>query len=141
MIAEPRIYADFHGEQSSPRDATRIAVPLDTFGSLRDLSNAGIRLREGIRLVIYADSDESEDLEADCEVYYSPKHQLWFAELDSSGVRYTPCVELKDAGGFLCVHCRQPLSVAKFGRPEVGACPTCGSPVDAAIAPPKASGL
>jgi hypothetical protein len=36
-----RIYADFNGLVRGPRNPDRTAVVLDTFGSLRDLSNAG----------------------------------------------------------------------------------------------------
>jgi hypothetical protein len=139
MIEGLRIYADFNGLDQSPRDATRTAVPLDTFGSLRDLSNAGVRLREGVRMVIYADSDELEDLEADAEAYYEPNRRLWFAEINS-GIRYVARPEAQDVGNFLCVDCRSPLPVEKSARPDVSTCPTCGTPVDAAIEPPKSEG-
>src|SRR5688500_8031248 len=136
----PRIYADFHGEQSSPRDPARTAVPLDTFGTVKDLSNVGVRLRDGARLTIYADSDENEDLEADAVAFYARERGLWFAELCDGRIRYVPRPEQKTQGLFLCVQCRSALPVAKYGRPEVEACPRCGSPAFAAIEPPQRAG-
>ena len=41
----PRIYADFNGIGRSRRDPSRWEIPLDSMGSLKDLTNAGIRLR------------------------------------------------------------------------------------------------
>jgi hypothetical protein len=38
-MSVPRISADFNGLEASPRDADRLAVALDTIGSLRDLTN------------------------------------------------------------------------------------------------------
>jgi hypothetical protein len=43
-----RIYADFNGIRG-PDDGP-LEIPLDTRGSLRDLTNAGIRLRDGTAL-------------------------------------------------------------------------------------------
>ena len=83
----PRIYADFNGLMQSPRDAARSMVPLDTWGSLRDLSNAGIKLREGTELVIHDASDDEEDLEAEAVAYYDPERKWWYAELVTSWIR------------------------------------------------------
>ena len=58
-----RIYADFNGLVRGVRNPDRIAVVLDTFGSLRDLSNAGLVLKEGLPLIAFDESDEKEDLE------------------------------------------------------------------------------
>jgi hypothetical protein len=140
MINRPRIYADFNGRQQSPRDATRTAVPLDTFGSLRELSNAGVRLFEGMPLVIYMDSDVNEDLEADAVAYYAHRNGIWFAELFDDRIRYVPRPEEKNAEQFLCVECRLPVPAGKHGRPEVSVCPRCGTPVLTAINPPQISG-
>ena len=58
-----RIYADFNGLVRGVKNPKRTAVVLDTFGSLRDLSNAGLVLKEGMSLVAVDESDEEEDLE------------------------------------------------------------------------------
>ena len=90
-----RIYADFNGLRISPRNHARYAVALDTFGSLPDLSNAGIRLTEEMPLVIFDWSDENEDLEGHCTVYYDWQRQCWWAELDEQGVLDVPRDERK----------------------------------------------
>ena len=53
-----RIYADFNGRVAGPKNADRTAVVLDTFGSLRDLANAGIVLEEGLPLIVVDASDD-----------------------------------------------------------------------------------
>lgn len=58
-----RIYADFNGLVPGPKRPDRTAVVLDTFGSLRDLSNASVRLRDGLALIGVDGSDDDEDLE------------------------------------------------------------------------------
>jgi len=69
-FSRPRIYADFNSLTESPRDPSKSMVSLHGWGSLQALSNAGIRLNVGIRLLIYDASDETEDLEAEATAYY-----------------------------------------------------------------------
>ena len=61
--APQRISADFNGLVSGVVNPARIAVVLDTYGSLRDLSNAGVVLSPGLALVAFDESDDDEDLE------------------------------------------------------------------------------
>jgi len=58
--SQVRIYADFNGLVDGVVNPKRTAVVLDTFGSLRDLSNAGIVLSVGLPLVAFDESDESD---------------------------------------------------------------------------------
>ena len=135
-MVRPRIYADFLGAGPSPRFPDRESVPLDTFGSVRDLSNAGIRLHDGVRLSIYADSDEAEDIVADATVYYDLRSGFWHAELERPNVSYMPRCDDAYAGRFLCVACRSDLPVGQYGRPVADRCASCGTPWLAAIAAP-----
>ena len=75
------------GIMSSSRNKNLSAIPLDAYGSLRDLTNQQVRLKEGMALVVYADSAEGEDLEADCVVYYDSRHKWWMAEIDTDKIR------------------------------------------------------
>jgi hypothetical protein len=139
MTSRPRIYADFNGITPSPRDPSRLMVPLDTWGSLRDLSNAGIKLTEGAALLIYSDSDEAEDLEADTRVYFDPVRNWWFAELEH-GYRYVP-THVSSVVTFLCLGCRADLGpeALEHGSAIIKRyreCPHCGLSILAAIAPP-----
>jgi hypothetical protein len=136
----PRIYADFNGIGRSRRDPSRWAIPLDTMGSLKDLSNAGIRLREGVRLTVYSDSAENEDLEGDAVVFFDRESGVWIAELDEKGYRYVVVASERPAEFvFRCLGCREPLPPhPKASWAPVERCPRCGTPYTAAIAPPDA---
>jgi hypothetical protein len=135
----PRIYADFNGWMESPRDGSRSIVPLDTWGSLRDLSNAGIKLHEGMKLVIHMDSDESEDIEADAVACFDREHGWWYAELESE-IRDVPAYD-RSVTQFLCLGCRSDLgpealvpgSAIKKRHEE---CPKCGLSIQSATAAP-----
>ena len=133
-----RVYADFNGIEPSPRDPSRWAIALDTLGSLRDLSNAGIRLIEGVRLVVYDESDAEEDLEGEATVYFESRRDVWLAELDEHGYRYVPKRDRAPAFEFLCLRCRVglPLRADVSGVPSVTKCPRCGEDIRAAIAAP-----
>lgn len=133
-----RIYADFNGLISGPTDPNRTAVVLDTFGSLRDLSNAGVVLRIGVPLVAFDESDESEDLEGHGLAQFDTEHGWWVVEFDELGVRYVPASRQRSADHFLCVHCRAVIpgvTYSSAGRPGFS-CGRCGTSVLAAFAPP-----
>ena len=89
-MAPTRINADFNGLVSGPRNPERTAVVLDTFGSLRDLSNAGVVLREDLPLIAVDWSDDHEDLEGHETAQYDREKKRWVVEFDEVGVRYVP---------------------------------------------------
>ncbi len=134
-----RIYADFNGLVSGVKNKNRTAVVLDTFGSLRDLSNAGIILREGLPLVAFDWSDDEEDLEGHGTAQYDWKRGWWVIEFDEQGVRYVPAGDRKPVDEFLCVHCRLSLPEPSFlTAGQSGAqCPSCGTNSRAPYTPPK----
>jgi len=137
-MAVARIYADFNGLVRGPSDPERTAVVLDTFGSLRDLSNAGVILRRGIPLIAFDLSDQFEDLEGHGTAQYDEGRKRWVVEFDELGVRDVPAKGQRGEDHFLCVHCREPIagaSGATVARPGF-ACARCGTHVLAAIAPP-----
>ncbi len=123
----PRIYADFNGKQGSSCDEKLEAIPLDTYGSLRDLTNLQIKLKEGMVLVVYMDSDENEDIEADSTVYYDYQQKWWMAEIDAKKIR--DVLQHRDGDNrFLCFECRNNLEpfFEKHGRTLDTKCPYCG---------------
>jgi len=137
----PRIYADFNGLMQSPRNDARSMVPLDTWGSLRDLSNAGLKLREGLELLIHDASDDVEDLEAVAVAYYDVERRWWYAEL-VSGYAYVPARDRSPATAFLCLGCRADLGPEALVNDSAivkrhDHCPTCGLSILAAIEPPS----
>jgi len=134
-VSHPRIYADFNGLDSPAVAEGRLAVALDTLGTVHDLSNAQVRLRDGLRLTVWDESDESEDLEADGIARYDAASGKWWADLGAEGYRYIPAGIREPPTPFLCIECR--TVVEPFGRPGQ-VCPECGTSVRAVIAPPSA---
>lgn len=146
-----RIYADFNGLIEAPHDPRRMAVVLDTFGSARDLANAGVLLTVGLPLIGVDESDESEDLEGHGTAQYDPERKWWVIELDAVGVRYVPAGDRTPVQAFHCVMCRTDLgpfmdlshsagtSLPRDAR-GVPRCSTCGAPIDAPLRPPPTTG-
>jgi hypothetical protein len=138
MTPVVRIYADFNGLVNGPKTPGRTAVVLDTFGSLRDLANAGIVLRDGLPLIAVDESDESEDLEGHGTAEYDPENDWWVVEFDEEGVRYVAAGDRTPVTEFKCVSCRKPLHdlIKPTGLKLGNVCPSCGTPIRAPIARP-----
>ena len=138
----PRIHADFNGLGNPDCTGGRLSVALDTLGTLRDLANAGLRLTEGLRIIVYDRSDEAEDLEAGAEARYDPDGRMWWAEPGPEGYGYVPTRDRATNPCFLCLGCRYDLASDPVAwdewAPRVTVCPRCGTAVAAAIAPPVA---
>lgn len=136
-----RIYADFNGLVCGPKNLDRTAVVLDTFGSLRDLANAGLVLREGLPLIAVDRSDDEEDLEGHGTAEYDPVRKWWVVEFDEQGVRYVPAGIRDPVVEFRCVSCRQPLAEmnAHTAFSTAATCPICGTSILAPYAPPPSA--
>jgi len=134
-MSPTRIYADFNGLIPGIRNPERTAVVLDTFGSLRDLANAGVVLREGLCLVAVDWSDDEEDLEGHGTAHYDVANGWWVLEFDERGVRYVPAGDRSHVDHFLCVRCRTNLPNAFNPNPDAE-CPSCGSKLTLPIASP-----
>lgn len=67
-----RIYADFNALIDTGGVGQPGLVRLDRLGTLRDLCTARVRLRQGLRLSLYTDSSEDEDLEIEATVRWMP---------------------------------------------------------------------
>jgi hypothetical protein len=142
-----RIYADYNGLRQTGDGG--LYIPLDTFGSLRDLSNAGVRLRDGLPLVVVDQSDDTEDLEAEAIAEFDTTTGVWLAVLTPAGYRYVPTRGASDDHRFLCLGCRRNLAADSDTQRNPGAvllpakrgssCPSCGTPVRAALAPPEST--
>jgi hypothetical protein len=141
-----RIYADFNGLVRGPRMG-REAVVLDSFGSVRDLANAGVVLTEGLPLIAVDWSDEVEDLEGHGTAEYDAANGWWVVEFDEVGVRYVPAGDRSPVTEFRCVGCSTDLSssrVVSTPRPSgdsavvqaFPSCPGCGLRIDHPIRPP-----
>ncbi|MBD2526150.1 MULTISPECIES: hypothetical protein [unclassified Nostoc] len=70
-MINPRVFADFHNADAEGR------LRLNCIGTIEDLANQSIELRDGQLLTIY-----SEDLEVDGVVQFSEEEKLWVAAID-----------------------------------------------------------
>lgn len=134
-----RIYADFNGLVRSSNNPERVAVVLDTFGSARDLANAGVKLYEGLPLIGVDWSDENEDLEGHGIAKYDKEHKWWVIEFDETGVRYVPAGDRTVIKKFLCVSCRKDLgpAISAHELATAESCPECGTPIFASLEEPE----
>ncbi|QSJ15171.1 hypothetical protein JYQ62_25405 [Nostoc sp. UHCC 0702] len=72
----PKVFADFHNADAEGR------LRLNCIGTIEDLANQSIELRDGQLLKLY-----SEDLEVDGVVQFSKKEKLWVAVIDWDQIR------------------------------------------------------
>jgi hypothetical protein len=72
----PRVFTDFHNADAQGR------LRLNCNGTVRDLAQQAITLREGLKLALY-----SEDLEVDGIVQYSQDENLWVALIDWNKIK------------------------------------------------------
>ncbi len=70
------ITADFNNADRSGR------LRLNLIGSTRDFARLGVRLEEGLRIVV-----RDDDLEADGELTFSTDEHIWVAKIDWNAIR------------------------------------------------------
>ena len=118
----PTIYADFNGYC---RGDASDWVELDTFGTLKDLHAFQVVLREGLEMMAWDQSDDSEDMEVvgTCH-YHDDGRPHWCVHFPHGSLRYVPRRH-EFTHDFICFRCRQPLPDS-VRLPEQGACPACG---------------
>jgi len=78
MVA-PAIYADFMN--ADPRGRLR----LNTVGTVESLAHLGLRLTDGLHIVVHDD-----ELEADGVVSFSPEEHVWVAAINWDALRRVP---------------------------------------------------
>jgi DNA-directed RNA polymerase subunit RPC12/RpoP len=141
MEGPPRVYADFMDWLDSTylADDSLALVNLEKFGTLRDLCAAGVRLREGLPLVLWSDSDETTDIEIDALATWTGKRWAGCVRDDFRDVPITRGPSVDE--WFPCVDCG--TNLAQFlrtnGLKARTRCPQCGTRVHAPIAPPGTS--
>ncbi len=85
-MVEPKVYADFHNADSHGR------LRLNCIGTLEDLSQHQVELREGLLLSLYADDLDSEgqldELLVQGVVSFSEEEHCWVAAIDWAAIRH-----------------------------------------------------
>jgi hypothetical protein len=143
-----RIYADFNGLVPGPVNPAATAVVLDTYGSVRDLANAGVALSVGLPLIGVDWSDEMEDLEGHGTAQYDAFRKWWVIEFDAHGVRYVPAGDRTPLTIHRCLGCRVDMGCVRGSGGMMGSdgrsvpcCSTWGTPIDAPIAAPHLASM
>ena len=75
-MTNPRVFADFHNADAQGR------LRLNCIGTVEDLAQQQIVLRDGITLTVY-----SEELEVEGVVHYSTDENVWVAVIDWGAIR------------------------------------------------------
>ena len=73
---QPRVFADFHNADAQGR------LRLNRIGTVEDLAQHQIVLREDLPLILY-----SEELEVEGVAQYSTDEHIWVAQIDWNAVR------------------------------------------------------
>jgi len=83
----PKVFADFHNADAQGR------LRLNCIGTVEDLAQQQIVLRDGLPLTFY-----SEELEVEGVVHYSTDENVWVAVIDWSAIRTTesPAISSED---------------------------------------------
>lgn len=83
----PRIYSDYNGPYQPD------FMLLSYQGTKADLDRLGLTLNDGMKVTVYSDSDEEEDLEADGIVRFgvipgTSGNPCWYADTRGSEIRH-----------------------------------------------------
>jgi hypothetical protein len=88
---KPKIYADFHNADSEGR------VRLNCVGTIEDLAQQQVELREGLLVTLYADdldgAGKLDELLVDGVVSFSMNEQCWVATIDWSAIHHVSDVK------------------------------------------------
>ena len=130
----PRIYADFNGYY---RNGDVDCVELDTLGTLIDLHRLQVRLTEGLEIMAWDQSDETEDMEVVGTCHYDalPGRRRWCVQFSHGSLAYVPGRQEPISRDFVCFRCRQPLP-EKVCQGADRVCPHCGLCIDFPWQPP-----
>ena len=92
-MAKPKIYADFHNADPHGR------IRLNCNGTVEDLAQQQVELREGLALALYSDDldDKSQldELLVDGVVSFSEEEHCWVAAIDWNAIHHAS--EVRDS--------------------------------------------
>ena len=85
-MVKPKIYADFHNADTEGR------LRLNCIGTIEDLAEQQVELREGMLLTLYADDlddkGQLDELLVDGVVSFSEEEHCWVAAIDWTAIRH-----------------------------------------------------
>jgi hypothetical protein len=96
-MVKPRIYADFHNADSLGR------LRLNCVGTVEDLSQQQVELREGLLLTLYSDdlddTGQLDELLVDGIVSFSEDEHCWVAVIDWAAIRHASARQGSQSNG------------------------------------------
>jgi hypothetical protein len=96
-MRKPRVYADFHNADPQGR------IRLNCIGTVEDLSQQQVELREGLVLTLYTDDlDERgqlDELLVDGVVSFSEEEHCWVATIDRTTIHHASTGGKAQGGG------------------------------------------
>jgi hypothetical protein len=85
-MVRAKVYADFHNADANGR------LRLNCVGTIEDLAQQGITLREGMLLTLYSDdldaNGQYDELLVNGVVSFSEEEHCWVAAIDWSAIRH-----------------------------------------------------
>lgn len=85
-MAKPKIYVDFHNADSQGR------IRLNCIGTIEDLAQQQVELREGLVLPLYSDDlddkGQPDELRVDGFVSFSEEEHCWVAAIDWDAIHH-----------------------------------------------------
>ena len=135
----PRVYADFNAIEYSG-DASIAEMPLTGFGTLASLASQGVRLHEGMSLVLF----EPDDIECAATVHFdrsrtdpAGRQGEWVARFDHRTVRDFPQTGEGVPLQHPCIVCGVPFFGERRARAYTDVCVNCGASVMEPMLPPS----
>ncbi len=136
-MSVPNVYADFNGLlQVVRKQGSVVWMPITGYGTLRSLARQGLRLSEGMSLILF----ESSDIQCQAVAHFDPllkdpagRMGAWVAILNEDEIEQS--VLLEDlSSAHLCIMCGVPFGAGASTYTEC--CSNCGASVMAPLAPP-----
>lgn len=99
-MRKPRIYVDFHNADSQGR------IRLNSIGTVEDLSQQQVELREGLDLALYSDDlndkGQMDELLVDGVASFSQEEHCWVAAIDWGKLHHASAGGESQGGGTRC---------------------------------------
>lgn len=87
----PRVYVDFLATDDEGN------LLLDRYGTVRDLEQQGVTLKEGLLLACYSDdaddNGQPDELRVEGRVTYNAEEKCWVAVIDRNAIRHASELE------------------------------------------------
>lgn len=133
----PQVYADFNAIERAADDHALVPLPLTGYGTLSSLATQGLRLSEGLEVLLY----EPEDIECEAVVHFDSSRKgpaghtgEWVALVLPSSIRKCAITQ-SPPQDFPCLICGALFDQKVRSYREV--CSNCGASVMEPMAPPK----